>query len=179
MYITWLWSDIIAFYCILFLSIQHIAATQNKLFDFDFDLKVPIYTACKQRHTGVNNLPRVTEWRLKGAGIEPAISDRNSKHSENCQRKSSIGHIFPGSWWKVCCIFTMGLWWRDPEIQAKYQQYYTSTSTEQCFDTVGCTSGKASILLWSAGMVICLEQGANDLHIVQQMPLPSHHLLLH
>jgi len=69
MYITWLWSDIIAFYCILFLSIQHIAATQNKLFDFDFDLKVPIYTACKQRHMGVNNLPRVTEWRLNGQGL--------------------------------------------------------------------------------------------------------------
>ena len=27
-------------------------------------------------------------------------------------------------------------------------------------------------------MVICLEQGANDLHIVQLMPLPPHHLLL-
>jgi len=28
-------------------------------------------------------------------------------------------------------------------------------------------------------MVICLERGANDLHIVQLMPLPPHHLLLH
>jgi len=27
-------------------------------------------------------------------------------------------------------------------------------------------------------MVICLERGANDLHMVQLMPLPSHHLLL-
>ena len=27
-------------------------------------------------------------------------------------------------------------------------------------------------------MVICLEQGANDLHMVQHMPLPPHHLLL-
>jgi len=31
---------------------------------------------------------------------------------------------------------------------------------------------------WAAGMVICLEQGANDLHMVQLMPLPPHHLLL-
>ena len=31
---------------------------------------------------------------------------------------------------------------------------------------------------WVAGMVICLEQGANDLHMVQLMPLPLHHLLL-
>jgi len=27
-------------------------------------------------------------------------------------------------------------------------------------------------------MVICLEQGANDLHMVQLMSLPPHHLLL-
>jgi len=28
-------------------------------------------------------------------------------------------------------------------------------------------------------MFICLEQGANDMHIVQTMPLPFHHLLVH
>jgi len=27
-------------------------------------------------------------------------------------------------------------------------------------------------------MVICLEQGANDVHIFQLMPLPPHHRLL-
>ena len=27
-------------------------------------------------------------------------------------------------------------------------------------------------------MVICLERSANDLHMVQLMPLPPHHLLL-
>jgi len=27
-------------------------------------------------------------------------------------------------------------------------------------------------------MVICLERGANELHMVQLMPLPPHHLLL-
>jgi len=27
-------------------------------------------------------------------------------------------------------------------------------------------------------MVICLEQGANDLHMVQLMPLPPHRVLL-
>jgi len=30
-----------------------------------------------------------------------------------------------------------------------------------------------------AGVVICLQQGADDLHTVQLMPLPPHHLLLH
>jgi len=29
----------------------------------------------------------------------------------------------------------------------------------------------------STGMVIWLEQGANDMHMVQLMPLPPHHLL--
>jgi len=28
-------------------------------------------------------------------------------------------------------------------------------------------------------MIICLEEGANDLHMVQLMPLLPHHLLLH
>jgi len=28
-------------------------------------------------------------------------------------------------------------------------------------------------------VVIYLEQGANDLHMVQLMPLPPHHFLLH
>jgi len=32
---------------------------------------------------------------------------------------------------------------------------------------------------WGAGMVICLESSANDLHMVQLMPLPPHYLLLH
>jgi len=29
------------------------------------------------------------------------------------------------------------------------------------------------------GMVICLEEGANDLYMVQLMPLPTHHVLLY
>jgi len=28
-------------------------------------------------------------------------------------------------------------------------------------------------------MAICLERGADDLHMVQLMPLPPHHFLLH
>ena len=31
---------------------------------------------------------------------------------------------------------------------------------------------------WGTGVVIYLEQGENDLHMVQLMPLPPHHLLL-
>ena len=45
----------------------------------------------------------------------------------------------------------------------------------QCFDAVGWVAGRASGLQknewWGAGMVICLEQGA-DLHMAQLMPLP-------
>jgi len=32
---------------------------------------------------------------------------------------------------------------------------------------------------WGAGVVICLEWGANDLYIVQMMPLPPDYLLLY
>jgi len=32
---------------------------------------------------------------------------------------------------------------------------------------------------WGTGMVISLEWSANDLHMVQLMPMPTHHLLLH
>jgi len=53
----------------------------------------------------------------------------------------------------------------------------------QCFDTVGWASGRACSLYkiewWGAGMVVCLEWGANDLHMVQLMPLPLDHFLLH
>ena len=45
----------------------------------------------------------------------------------------------------------------------------------QCSDTVGWEAGRASGLLkterWGAGLVICLERGA-DLHMFQLMPLP-------
>ena len=45
----------------------------------------------------------------------------------------------------------------------------------QCFDAVGWAAGRASGLKktewWGAGVVICLERGA-DLHVAQLMPLP-------
>jgi len=37
---------------------------------------------------------------------------------------------------------------------------------------------RKKISVMAAGVVICMECGANDLHMVQLMPLPSHHLLL-
>jgi len=44
-----------------------------------------------------------------------------------------------------------------------------------CFDAVGWAAGIASGLKktkwWGAGVVICLERGA-DLHMAQLMPLP-------
>jgi len=47
----------------------------------------------------------------------------------------------------------------------------------QRFDTVGWASGRASGLCkiewWGVGVVVCLERGANCLHIVQLMPLSS------
>jgi len=51
----------------------------------------------------------------------------------------------------------------------------SSTNSLQCFNTVGWASGRAYCLKktewWGAGVVICLERGA-DLHMAQLIPLP-------
>ena len=47
---------------------------------------------------------------------------------------------------------------------------------------VGCQEEHVTykkIESWGAGVVICLEQCTHDVHMVQLMPLPPHHLLLH
>jgi len=53
----------------------------------------------------------------------------------------------------------------------------------QCFDIAGWASGRACSLLqneWcGAAVVIRLEWGANNLHMVQLMPLPPRYLSLH
>jgi len=50
----------------------------------------------------------------------------------------------------------------------------------QCFDTVGWASGRAyglyRIECRGANVVICLVWGADNLHMVQPMPLPPHHV---
>jgi len=54
----------------------------------------------------------------------------------------------------------------------------------QCFDAVGWEAGSAAglqkkqVVRCCTGIVICLQREANDLHTVQLMPLPCHHLLL-
>jgi len=59
-------------------------------------------------------------------------------------------------------------------VQDRYivtSHYYTCL---QCIDAVGWVTGRASSLAkteWGAGVVICLERGA-DLHMAQLMPLP-------
>ena len=46
----------------------------------------------------------------------------------------------------------------------------------QCLDAAGSVARRASWLQWYTGIVVCLEQGVDDLHMVQLMPLPPHHL---
>jgi len=53
----------------------------------------------------------------------------------------------------------------------------------QCFDTVGWASVEhqacKKIEWWGTGMVVCLERGTNDLHMVQLMPMPPYHSLFY
>jgi len=39
-----------------------------------------------------------------------------------------------------------------------------------------CKKLSGEVLVWLS--VCCVKQGANDLHMAQLVPLPSHHLLL-
>ena len=65
---------------------------------------------------------------------------------------------------------------------ASIQQSPLATLCLQCFDArLGGWKGIWHVkkLEWrGTGVVICLERGANDLYMVQLMPLPTHHLLL-
>jgi len=62
-----------------------------------------------------------------------------------------------------------------------YTRTHARTQCLQCFDAVGWAAGRASAPVknewWGAGVVVCLEQGA-DLHVAQLMPLPLTHCLL-
>jgi len=62
-----------------------------------------------------------------------------------------------------------------------YRRFPRKTLCLQCSDTVGWTSGRAFGLckIFSDEVVawLCLEWDPNDLHIVQLIPLPRHHLL--
>jgi len=64
---------------------------------------------------------------------------------------------------------------RRSEILRCQTYFHVSyTSCLQCFDAVGWAAGRAwpvkKTERWGAGVVICLEQGA-DLHMAQLMPL--------
>ena len=55
----------------------------------------------------------------------------------------------------------------------------------QCFNTVGLRQEEEHLACkklteyCGGGVVVCLERGANDLHMVELMLLPPSHLLLH
>ena len=59
-------------------------------------------------------------------------------------------------------------------IVLKWNRQIISIFCLQCFDAVGWVSGRASGLYktewWGAGVIICLDRGA-DLHMAQLMPL--------
>jgi len=72
---------------------------------------------------------------------------------------------------------------RDPELSLHIVNIILLL-TPQCFDAVGWAGRRASGLqkLSGTGVVICLQRGANDLHMIQLMPLPpvtGNHWALH
>jgi len=58
-------------------------------------------------------------------------------------------------------------------------QYSLNVSALNAFSALTLLTGPLKIDSWGTRVVICLQWGENDSHMVQPMPLPSHHLLLH
>jgi len=60
--------------------------------------------------------------------------------------------------------------WQGGILCTSIDTYLVLTTCRQCFDSVGWASGRAFGLLeiewWGAGVVVCLKQGANDLHVI-------------
>ena len=92
-------------------------------------------------------------------------------------------------WFNFHRVIVRGLpsaraYWQSLVCFNKILQFLTrSANYLQHCDIIGWASEKhlaCKKFDWcGAGVVICLEQGADDLHMVQLMSLPPHHLLLH
>jgi len=88
----------------------------------------------------------------------------------------------------VRCIFSSSVlvlycsWFRTEHTTAisEWLAHHVTTTTIclQCSYTHTLMVGRQEEhpVRWGAGMVICLERGTNDLHMVQLMPLPPYHL---
>ena len=89
-------------------------------------------------------------------------------------------------WWpffvhsKWCTWYTreiLGIGWYDYLWNADFVYLCLQYSCLECFDRKSICPVKTE--WWGVGVVICLDRGANDLHMVQLMPLPPYHFLLH
>ena len=64
-------------------------------------------------------------------------------------------------------------------IQCANVTYHNYFSLSALVLLVGCLVEHVACKKLSDEVFICLEQGADELHLVQLLPLPPHHLLLH
>jgi len=88
------------------------------------------------------------------------------KHTVACCTFTSVHRInFPKYWNKsavICYYFT-------PSVVLPSVLWH-------CWLGVRKSMQPVKTVWWGAGVFICLEQGANDLHMVQLMPLPPHRI---
>jgi len=70
-------------------------------------------------------------------------------------------------------VLTLLVWHYESVLVMRYSITLDNSSTRQL------KPFWVLVKLVAAGMVVCLAQSANELHVVQLMPLPPCHRLLH
>jgi len=116
-------------------------------------------------------------------------------HASRRRRKMYCGHARPCVCLSVCsrmptllhgpgCNVGCGRgcplvvhYWVDLQLVHRLRCYGNITRTRNVSECMLVVA--LCLVIMAAGMVICLGQGASDLHVVQLMPLPSYHLLLY
>jgi len=144
--------------------------------------------------------------RIRVAGLT-LLSQWHMRTFSNCRVRSQDRRISVNTWRFFYILYSYNMYCTiipstDISIFAAFifKLYCSTTITDfkccakisiecrsclQCFDSVGWVSDQEEHMdhekfeCWCADMVISLERGANDLRMVQVMPLPSRRLLLH
>jgi len=141
-------------------------------------------TVCHCAGIWVVRLARCWEWST--AARRASTVFLTTSCSASCRQSSTSSSRYSTSWrcsTRGSPSLSLSQW---PSTSVSCWVLLTALSLYMCHSQlIHCwLGGRRSIWpvkneWWGAGVVICLERDANDLHIVQLMPLPPHLLLLH
>jgi len=125
---------------------------------------VPNYTARRQRHMCVNNLPKVVTWKRNGRESNP----RSFQSSAQCSAHYATRP--PGASQKGG--------WRGRQMPHYYYfsqiWIFMPSVLWHCWLSVSKSIRPVKNECWGVGVVICLERGAYCFHMVHLVPLLPH-----